>query len=69
MGRNVFTFCYAVGFVFIILKLTGVVKWSWLWVLSPLWIAFLVFGIIIIGLVIYCKIKENKSYKGDRLKW
>ena len=24
--------------VFIILKLTGVVAWSWLWVLSPIWI-------------------------------
>lgn len=24
--------------VFIVLKLCGVIKWSWLWVLSPLWI-------------------------------
>lgn len=24
--------------VFIILKLTHVVSWSWLWVLSPLWL-------------------------------
>lgn len=23
---------------FIVLKLTGVIKWSWLWVLSPIWI-------------------------------
>lgn len=23
---------------FIVLKLTGVVAWSWVWVLSPLWI-------------------------------
>lgn len=27
--------------VFIVLKLTGVISWSWLWVLSPLWITFL----------------------------
>lgn len=26
--------------VFFILKLTGVIAWSWLWVLSPLWISF-----------------------------
>lgn len=26
--------------VFVILKLTGVIAWSWLWVLSPLWISF-----------------------------
>lgn len=27
--------------VFITLKLTGVIAWSWLWVLSPIWISFL----------------------------
>ena len=48
-----------IGFVgpltilFIALKLIGVISWSWLWVLSPLWICagliillFLVVGII-----------------------
>lgn len=24
--------------IFIVLKLTGVIAWSWVWVLSPLWI-------------------------------
>lgn len=24
--------------VFIILKLTGVIAWSWVWVLAPLWL-------------------------------
>ena len=33
--------------VFIVLKLTGVISWSWGWVLAPLWIPFL-FGVIII---------------------
>jgi hypothetical protein len=27
--------------VFIVLKLTGVIQWSWLWVLSPIWITAL----------------------------
>lgn len=26
------------GIVFIILKLTGVITWSWVWVLAPFWI-------------------------------
>ena len=26
------------GLVFIVLKLCGVINWSWLWVLSPFWI-------------------------------
>ena len=28
--------------VFIVLKLVGVITWSWLWVLSPLWIPLIV---------------------------
>lgn len=42
--------------VFIILKLTNVINWSWLWVLSPIWISFII-GIIIliIGLLISLK--------------
>jgi len=35
--------------VFIILKLTGNIDWSWWWVLSPLWISFLVTISLIIG--------------------
>ena len=31
---------------FIVLKLTGVVAWSWIWVLSPMWIP----AAIILGL-------------------
>ncbi len=28
--------------VFIVLKLVGVIKWSWIWVLSPIWISLLI---------------------------
>lgn len=35
---------------FIILKLCGVIKWSWLWVLSPIWIMAI---IILILTIIY----------------
>ena len=37
--------------IFLILKLTGVINWSWWWVTSPLWIPLL-FGIFIIGIVL-----------------
>lgn len=42
-----------IGFVglltiaFIVLKLCGVINWSWLWVLSPIWIS-VAYGIFII---------------------
>lgn len=41
--------------LFIGLKLGGVIEWSWLWVLSPLWIP-LVIGILIMALVIVLKL-------------
>lgn len=28
--------------IFIVLKLTHVIAWSWLWVLSPIWIGLLI---------------------------
>jgi len=30
-------FCGLLGIVFITLKLTGFINWSWWWVLAPLW--------------------------------
>lgn len=39
--------------VFLILKLTHVINWSWWWIFSPIWIpAALIFLILIIGAVI-----------------
>ena len=46
-------FCGLLTIVFIILKLCGVISWSWVWVLSPLWISFsLVVIIIVITLLV-----------------
>lgn len=39
--------------VFIILKLTGVINWSWLWVLSPFWIPLLLVLVILIFIMIF----------------
>ena len=33
--------------IFIVLKLCGLISWSWVWVLSPLWIS------IILGIILY----------------
>jgi len=42
--------------VFIVLKLIGIINWSWLWVLSPLWIeTALGIAIILILFVYYCR--------------
>lgn len=36
--------------VFIVLKLTGYITWSWLWVLAPIWIPFIIAIIFIMAL-------------------
>lgn len=38
--------------LFIALKLLGVISWSWLWVLAPLWIPAAVLLVLIIILLI-----------------
>lgn len=56
MNQN--TMNTGIGFVgvliiaLIILKLLGVINWSWLWVLSPIWISFLIVLLILILVVI-----------------
>ena len=39
--------------LFIALKLTGYITWSWLWVLAPIWITFIiaVFILISVGII------------------
>ena len=46
-------FISALTLIFIVLKLTNNINWSWIWVLSPIWITVIflivIFTIIIIG--------------------
>jgi len=35
------------GLIFITLKLTGHIAWSWWWVLSPFWIPFLLAAVFV----------------------
>lgn len=39
--------------VFLILKLTNVIAWSWWWVTSPLWITIALNILIIISIVLF----------------
>lgn len=44
---------------FIVLKLCGVITWSWLWVLSPLWIpiALVLVILLIVGVMVYANVR------------
>lgn len=52
--------------VFLILKLTNVIDWSWWWVTAPLWISIAITIVIFIFIVIFQLIihmkKRNKKY-------
>lgn len=43
------------GIIFIVLKLVGIINWSWLWVLSPIWISFVLFVFVFFVAVIWFK--------------
>lgn len=51
--------------IFIILKLTHIVSWSWWWVISPIWLPFIIIFVpatlkLIVGLI-KIFIEENKN--------
>lgn len=62
--------CDVLAIVFVILKLVGVIDWSWWWILSPIWIAFIIaitpLVVSVISELIQDKNKKNRSY---RIKW
>lgn len=45
--------------VFIVLKLSGVIKWHWIWVLSPIWISALTAVILFAGILIGGRLKKR----------
>ena len=44
---------------FIVLKLCGVITWSWLWVLAPLWmpIALVLVILLIVGIIVCVNVR------------
>ena len=54
--------------LFIALKLTGHITWSWWWVLSPIWIPIVVTGLLFGVWVVAVYIKKKKTGKGSNGK-
>jgi hypothetical protein len=51
------------GLIFVTLKLTGVIAWSWLWVLLPFWgpvAVFVLFGMLVVPVCILLGIAKAK---------
>ena len=51
-GGGGISFMSLLTIVFIVLKLCSVIKWSWWWVLAPMWIPALFFIVILIIAII-----------------
>lgn len=47
--------------VFLVLKLTGNIDWSWWWVTAPLWIPFLIAVLLLTVLGIFVAWYESKN--------
>lgn len=60
-----------IGFVglltiaFIVLKLMNVITWSWLWVLSPLWLGTV---LIIVGVFLFAWIAVGRNNRRSKLR-
>jgi len=59
--------------VFIVLKLTKYIDWSWWWVLSPTWIGLSITVLVLAGIGMYYRVKARNAKRElmslpDRLK-
>lgn len=61
IGSSSVGFCALLTLIFITLKLTGYIAWSWIWVIAPLWIpATISFVISIVLFVILYRLTSKK---------
>lgn len=44
--------------VFIVLKLCGVINWSWVWILSPMWISAIIVVVLVVLLIVINAAKD-----------
>lgn len=49
--------------IFTVFKLTKVIDWSWLWVLSPIWIILVIYSIVAFAIIIKKGVKIIQDKK------
>lgn len=64
-ASNGLSFCSMLTVAFVVLKLIDKIDWSWLWVLSPLWIPLAL--VVFIGLIAF--IFSIVSPKDEVKRW
>lgn len=51
--------------VFLVLKLVGVITWSWWWVTAPLWIIYSAVALILLVVVPFVRALKGNSSHGE----
>lgn len=59
MGFDVLLFA-----IFLALKLSGHLDWSWWWVTSPLWISLIVTAVVVAGVSVMARKERALSRRG-----
>lgn len=62
-GKGCFVFFAVLAGLLAVAKLLGVLHWSWLWVLSPLWGPVAVMGVIVVMTLAYVLWMERGDSK------
>lgn len=58
--RTGISFTGALTLIFITLKLTHVIDWSWVWVLAPMWIPLALVAVILLIAFILYVVREDE---------
>lgn len=62
IGCGNITFSAVLFFIFLILKLTAVIDWSWWWITAPLWISGIFYAIIVGVIVLLFALFSKNRY-------
>jgi hypothetical protein len=62
--------CGVAAVALVVLKLTGLVNWSWWWVLSPLWLGGFLLAAVLCGLLVLLalNLRERAGGPGERAR-
>lgn len=60
------SFSTAIFIVFLVLKLTGSISWSWWWVTAPLWLPFLAVCLIVFFVCLFLLLFEKMTNVLDK---
>jgi hypothetical protein len=55
--QNSYSILSILGIVFVVLKLCGIICWSWWWVLAPFWMPFALLIILVIVLSVLFRLR------------